>query len=91
MQLGGFDGSRGADPVSALPRSTAASSKTCWRTWRRHAQPVTLISASPALSTAKNRPASAVLFHALNWLIKSNPDHGTRTAGSACLAVSARS
>src|SRR5690606_34848403 len=63
--------------ASALPRSTAASSKTCWLTSLRHARPVL-----PSSST----PASEVSFHALNALIRSNPDHGTATLASVFFA-----
>src|SRR5579859_5990037 len=38
--------------------------------------------AAPPASTTNTRPASGEHFHALNALIKSNPDHGTTTIGS---------
>jgi hypothetical protein len=49
--------------------------------------PVTRTSVSPAVSTAKTRPASSVFFHALKALIRSNPDHNTFAVGSAQCCV----
>src|SRR5665647_1880062 len=68
---------------SALPTSTAASSNTCWTTCPRQARPVTTTSTSPLGSTTNRRPAASVFFHALNALMRSNPDHGTFTAPSS--------
>lgn len=51
-----------------LPRSTAASSNTCWHTSVRHANPVTAVSVTPSVSTVNTRPASSVFFHVLNAL-----------------------
>src|SRR5690625_2845177 len=51
-----------------LPRSTAASSNTCWQTSVRHDSPVTYSSMSPAVSTVNTRPAASVLFQALKVL-----------------------
>src|SRR6186713_784975 len=50
---------------SARPRSTAASSNTCWHTSVRQTSP------GPA------SPASFERFQALNALMRSKPDHGT--------------
>lgn len=75
--------------VSARPQSTAASSNTCWHTWARHGSPVTTTSATPSVSTASTRPASWAFFHALNLLIRSNPDHGTSTPASVFRWMSA--
>ena len=74
---------------SPLPRSTAASSNTCWHTWLRHASPVTTGSATPSVSTMNTRPASSVFFHALKALIRSNAVHGTSMSWSVRRPVSA--
>ena len=75
--------------LSPLPRSTAASSNTCWHTSARQARPVTIVSTVPSASTVKTRPASSVFFQALNVLIRSNPVHGTPIVGSVLRWVSA--
>src|SRR5690606_23220222 len=62
-------------PSSALPRSTAASSNTCWHTSARQASP------GPASSSP---PAASERFHALKALMRSKPDQGT-WAGSVPL------
>ncbi|MCP2283373.1 hypothetical protein APR04_002276 [Promicromonospora umidemergens] len=70
------------DSVAAFsprPRSTAASSNTCASTSSRQTRPVTWTCVCPAASTRNRRPAASDRFHALNALIRSNPDHGTRT------------
>ena len=72
-----------------MPRSTTASSNTCWHTSVRHATPVTTISVTPSASTANTRAASSVFFQALNALIRSNPVHGTGTSGLVLRSVSA--
>ena len=74
---------------SPLPRSTAASSNTCWHTWLRHASPVTTGSDTPSVSTMNTRPASSVFFHALKALIRSNAVHGTSMSWSVRRPVSA--
>jgi len=62
---------------NARPRSTTASSKTCARTSPRHTSPVTSTRVVPSRSTTNRRPAASDTFHALNALIRSNPDHDT--------------
>jgi hypothetical protein len=52
-------------------------------------QPVTCLVTVPSRATTKTRPASSVLFQALNGLMRSNPDQGTGTDGSSLLAARA--
>lgn len=75
--------------VKPLPRSTAASSNTCWHTSVRHRRPVTTGSATPTVSTVNTRPAASVFFHPLKVLIRSNPVQGTVMLGSVRRADSA--
>ena|SRR5215211_2227652 len=49
-------------------------------------QPGHLLVDDPLGATTNSRPASSLIFHLLNALIRSNPDHGTLTCGSICLA-----
>ena len=75
--------------LSPFPRSTAASSNTCWHTSARQVRPVTTVVRVPSASTLNTRPASSLLFQALNELIRSNPVHGTPVSWCALGAVSA--
>src|SRR5690606_35683399 len=61
-------------PSSALPRSTAASSNTCWHTSARQTSP----------GPDSSPPAASERFHALKALMRSKPDQGT-LAGSVPL------
>ncbi|MFD0591179.1 hypothetical protein ACFQZ4_00090 [Catellatospora coxensis] len=77
--------------ASPRPRSTAASSNTCWHTSARHARPVVWTMVVPSAAATSTRPAAAVRFQVLNALIRSKPDHGTfptvprRLPSRACL------
>jgi hypothetical protein len=64
-------------------------SNTCADTSCRQTSPVTCLVTVPSEATTKTRPAPSLRFQALKALIRSNPDHGTRTCGSTRLAASA--
>jgi hypothetical protein len=52
-------------------------------------QAVACLVTVPSRATMKMRPASSVLFQALNALMRSNPDQGTGTDGSTLLVARA--